>query len=113
MNIETRFNSDTKLIITPVDPKEKQILTLALTGNRCVRIEANGHDWVFTLVPAMLREEALTQPRVNETPLKLIEEASKLVTIDRKSPGRIADASPELSYGVGDSALQLPNLPRA
>jgi len=97
MNIETRFSSDTKLISTPVDPKEKQILTLALTGNRCVRIEANGHDWVFTLVPAMLREEALTQPRVNETPLKLIEEASKLVTIDRKRPGRIAEVSQDLS----------------
>src|SRR5438034_9329433 len=90
MNIETRFNSDTKLIITPVDPKEKQILTVALTGNRCVRIEANGHDGVFTLGPAVRREEALTQPRVNETRLKLIEEASKLVTIHSTIPGRIA-----------------------
>ena len=76
MKIETRFNSDTKLVITPVDPKEKQILTLALTGNRCVRIEAIGEDWVFTLVPAMLREEAFTQPSVNEPPLKLIKEVA-------------------------------------
>jgi len=74
MKIETRFNSDTKLVITPVDPKEKQILTLALTGNRCVRIETIGDDWVFTLVPAMLREEAVTQPIVNEPPLKFIKE---------------------------------------
>ena len=76
MKIETRFNSDTKLVITPVDPKEKQILTLALTGNRCVRIETIGEDWVFTLVPAMLREEAVTQSIVNEPPLKFIKEVS-------------------------------------
>jgi hypothetical protein len=77
MKIETRFNSDTKLVITPVDPKEKQVLTLALTGNRCVRIEAMGEDWVFTLVPAMLRDEAVTQPPiVTEPPLKFIKEVS-------------------------------------
>ena len=76
MKIETRFNSDTKLVITPVDPKEKQILTLALTGSRCVKIEANGDDWVFTLAPAMLREEAVTQPSLNALPLELVEEAS-------------------------------------
>jgi len=76
MKIETRFNSDTKLVITPVDPKEKQILTLALTGNRCVRIETIGDDWVFTLVPAMLREEAVTEPIVNEPTLKFLKEVS-------------------------------------
>ena len=76
MKIETRFNSDTKLVITPVDPKEKQILTLALTGSRCVKIEANGDDWVFTLVPAMLREETVAQPQLNPSPLELVEQAS-------------------------------------
>jgi hypothetical protein len=78
MKIETRFNSDTKLVLTPGDPKEKQILTLALTGNRCVRIDVSGEDWVFTLAPAMLREEAVTQPGVNASPLELIEEACGL-----------------------------------
>jgi hypothetical protein len=75
MKIETRFNSDTKLVITPVDAREKQILILAFNGNRCVKFEANGDSWVFTLVPAMLREEA-TQCSMNETPLRLVEEAS-------------------------------------
>ncbi len=76
MKIETRFNSDTKLVITPVDTKEKQILTLALTGNRCVKIEASGDGWVFTLAPSALREEALTQPTANEPVLQLVEQAS-------------------------------------
>jgi len=75
MKIETRFNSDTKLVITPVDPKEKQILTLALTGNRCVKIEANGDDWVFTLVPAMLREGIDTPSSINAPSLQLVAEA--------------------------------------
>jgi hypothetical protein len=75
MKIETRFNSDTKLVITPVDAREKQILSLALTGNRCVKFEAIDDGWVFTLVPSMLREEA-TQSSVNEPPVQLIEEAS-------------------------------------
>ncbi len=75
MKIETRFNSDTKLVITPVDTKEKQILTLALTGNRCVKIEASGDGWVFTLVPPLVREEGI-QPCVNESPLQVIGEAS-------------------------------------
>ena len=74
MKVETRFNSDTKLVITPVDPKEKQILTLALTGSRCVKIEASGDDWVFTLIPAMLREEAVTQqPITAAPPVELVE----------------------------------------
>ena len=73
MKIETRFNSDTKLVITPVNEKEKQVLTLALTGNRCVKIEAIGDDWMFTLVPAILREEAVTPPIVNASSLQLVE----------------------------------------
>ena len=74
MKIETRFNSDTKLVITPVNEKEKQILTLALTGNRCIKIEAIGDDWVFTLVPAMLREEIVTPSSVNGPSLQLVGE---------------------------------------
>lgn len=74
MKIETRFNSDTKLVITPVNEKEKQILTLALTGNRCVKIEASGDDWVFTLVPTMLREESVTPSSVNATSHQLVQE---------------------------------------
>jgi hypothetical protein len=73
VKIETRFNSDTKLVLTPSDPKEKQILTLALAGNRCVKIDASGDGWVFTLVPATLRDEPVTQPV--SAPL-LVEEAS-------------------------------------
>jgi hypothetical protein len=73
MKIETRFNSDTKLVITPVDPKEKQIMTLALTGSRCVKIEASGDDWVLTLVPAMLREEPVKPPSENASSAHLVE----------------------------------------
>ena len=75
MKIETRFNSDTELVITPVDAKEKQILNLALTGNRCVKIEASGDSWVFTLVLHMLREETIPSS-VNEPQLQLFGEAS-------------------------------------
>ena len=74
MKIETRFNSDTKLVITPINEKEKQILTLALTGNRCVKIESSGDDWVFTLVPAMLREEIVTPSSLNAASLQLVQE---------------------------------------
>ena len=74
MKIETRFNSDTQLVITPVNEKEKQILTLALTGNRCIKIEAIGDDWVFTLVPTMLREEIVTPSSVNGPSLQLVGE---------------------------------------
>ena len=76
MKIETRFNSDTKLVITPVNEKEKQILTLALTGNRCIKIEAIGDDWVFTLVPTMLREEIVTPSSVNAPSLQLVGDPS-------------------------------------
>jgi hypothetical protein len=74
MKIETRFNSDTKLVVTPVDPREKQIMTLALTGNRCVRIEPSGDDWVLTFVPAMLRIEAVRPPSENTPSVQLAEE---------------------------------------
>jgi hypothetical protein len=76
MKIETRFNSDTKLVITPVDPKEKQIMTLALTGNRCVKIEPSGDDWVLTFVPAMLRDDVVRPPSENAPSAQLSEEAS-------------------------------------
>ena len=75
MRIETRFNSDTKLVLTPVDSKEKQILALALTGNRCVKIEASGDGWVLTLVPPMMREDTIL-PSVDEPQLQLFGETS-------------------------------------
>ena len=74
MKVETRFNSDTKLVVTPVDPKEKQIMTVALAGTRCARIESSGDDWVLTFVPAMLREEAVKLRSENAPSVQLVEE---------------------------------------
>jgi hypothetical protein len=74
MKIETRFNSDTKLVVTPVGPREKQIMMMALTGTRCVRIEPSGDDWVLTFAPAMLREEALKTLNANAPTVQLVEE---------------------------------------
>lgn len=62
IEVEVRFNSDTKVVLKPQLSKEKDVLSLALREGRCVKVELAGEDWVLTFIPKILPELKAAAP---------------------------------------------------